>query len=117
MESKKLKAYIVSNNEYSRVVFATSPGKARASVVGCYEFDDTPFIELIVKRAIYFDKYKYSKHKKVPIKALLEDGFSYMCNGCESRRVYYGSLARGAKIIGDQVYCEDCAKELNKDGK
>ncbi|HDR8453935.1 TPA: hypothetical protein QC364_000726 [Bacillus cereus] len=92
-----MKAYQVSDGEYSRIAFAETAGQARN--FGMCEFG-IDFITVEVRRAKWADEYG-SEHQ-IPKEAYLANGWWWECK-CGSPQ-----YEETAIVIGDMVYCKEC---------
>lgn len=92
-----MKAYQVSNGEYSQVFFAETAGQARQ--YGANEFG-IDFIAVEVRRAKWADEYG-SEHL-IPKWAYLANGWWWEC------QCGFPQYEETAVVIRDVVYCEAC---------
>ncbi|MFA2720593.1 hypothetical protein [Bacillus paranthracis] len=92
-----MKAYQVSDGEYSRITFAETAGQARN--FGMCEFD-IDFIAVEARRAKWADEYQHEH--LIPKEAYLANGWWWECK-CGTPR-----YEETAIVIGDMVYCKDC---------
>ncbi|OUB11236.1 hypothetical protein BK708_29965 [Bacillus thuringiensis serovar yunnanensis] len=96
-----MKAYQVSDGEYSQLCFAETAGQARN--FGKCEFG-IDFIDVEVRRAKWADQYK--KEHLIPKQAYLDNGWWWEC------RCGTPQYKETAIVIGDRVYCEDCKDKV-----
>ena len=108
-----MKAYQVTEinyEEYSRIIFAETRGKAQDE--GAMELG-RDFMEVKAVRAKQYDK--YADDMTVSVKILLEDGWYFTCNGVNcGEEVYQDGIDAGGMIIDEKVYCPDCARKIRE---
>ncbi|MFD0768847.1 hypothetical protein ACFQZ1_07965 [Bacillus sp. CGMCC 1.60114] len=92
-----MKAYQVSDGEYSRIVFTETPGQAKQCGMDEFGID---FIKVEVRRAKWADRYK-CEHL-IPKEAYLDNGWWWEC------RCGTPQYKETAIVIGYMVYCEKC---------
>lgn len=98
-----MKAYQVSDGEYSRIAFAKTAGQARN--FGMCEFG-IDFIHVEVRRAKWADE--YGSESQIPKWAYLLNGWWWEC------RCGHPQYDETAIVIEDMVYCEDCKPKLEE---
>ena len=103
----KLKAYVWDDeyNDKSHIVWATTPGKAKALLAAEH---DEKFTELRVKRLPWADQYK--DFNKIPAAEFFKHGWWMYCLNCGAR-VYEDKAVVFEEI---SVYCDECAKDWNE---
>lgn len=94
--TENMKAYQVSNGEYSCIAFGTR-GQARS--LGANEFG-CDFTEVDVKRAKWADEYQGAEN--IPKEAFLKNGWWWECNCGQAQ------YEETAIVLNEFVYCEKC---------
>ncbi|PFJ30638.1 hypothetical protein COI92_06520 [Bacillus anthracis] len=97
-----MRAYQVSDGEYSRIFFAETAGQARN--FGKCEFG-IDFIDVEVRRAKWADQYKHENF--IPKQVYLENGWWWEC------RCGTPQYEESAIVIRDMVYCESCKEQAD----
>lgn len=103
-----LKAYVWDDeyNDKSHIVWATTPGKAKALLAAEH---DEKFTELRVKRLPWADQYK--DFNKIPAAEFFKHGWWMYCLNC-------GKVVRnGTATVLDEVevLCDECAKDWSEE--
>ncbi|GED14011.1 hypothetical protein [Aneurinibacillus migulanus] len=100
MTEKHLKAYQVSNGEYSQIVFSSTRGGAKY----ISEFyDGSNFLDLEVRRARWADEF-VDAHS-IPKQSYLDNGWWWEC------RCGQPQYKETAIVINELVYCQKCLKK------
>ena len=108
-----LKAYYVSDdNEFCRLTFATTPGKAKVAALGEYGGD---YIDLLASREKWLDRWE--SPEKIPAWYLLQGGWWFDCHGC-GMAINYDNLCDENRSTDDVVgtyygaiYCDAACKK------
>lgn len=100
-----MKAYQVSDGEYSCIAFGTR-GQARS--LGANEFGCN-FTEVDVRRAKWADEYQGAEN--IPKEVFLKNGWWWECNCGQAQ------YEKTAIIINDAVCCEKCRPDKESEGE
>lgn len=97
-----MKAYQISDGEYSQIVFTETPGQAKRCGMDEFGID---FIEVEVRRAKWADQHK--SEDLIPKQAYLDNGWWWEC------RCGFPQTKEDAIVIEDVVYCEECKEKAD----
>jgi hypothetical protein len=105
----RIKAWEVSDDEWTMVVFETTRGRAR--VYASHEFTDgdTDFFALSCRRAPAFDDLAAQAGKPAVVEETaryIERGMPVLCDRCETLVCPEDSYT----VADDRVYCDECSK-------